>query len=185
MTDQEKVYTIEEFEEFIARPENSDRLFELIHGEIIEKVPTQEHGFICAKLIIRLGGFLEANKSGRLGPEIRHQIPGDDDDGRLPDISIYLDMNAPVIKEGAVPHMPDIAIEVKSPNDSYARMRNKAIYYLENGTLLVWLVYPEKRLVEVHHGVDDFEIFDSSDTLDGGSILPGFKLAVKDLFEGL
>lgn len=43
MVIQTKSYTIEEFEEFIARPENGDRVFELIHGEIVEKVPTEEH----------------------------------------------------------------------------------------------------------------------------------------------
>lgn len=45
-----KLHTVEEFDEFIARPENRDRLFELLRGEIVEKVPTQQHGLITLKL---------------------------------------------------------------------------------------------------------------------------------------
>ena len=41
--EQTKTYTIEEFERFLALPENADRLFELIDGEIVEKMPTEEH----------------------------------------------------------------------------------------------------------------------------------------------
>ncbi|MGB1287786.1 MAG: hypothetical protein ACPG7F_14700 [Aggregatilineales bacterium] len=53
------LYTTTEFETFIASPENRERLFELIHGEIVEKVPAQRHGMIAAKVTIALGIYLE------------------------------------------------------------------------------------------------------------------------------
>jgi hypothetical protein len=49
-----KLHTVEEFDEFIARPENRDRLFELLRGEIVEKVPTQQPGLIALKLGARV-----------------------------------------------------------------------------------------------------------------------------------
>jgi hypothetical protein len=52
---------------------------------------------------------------------------------------------------------------------------------LGNGSKLVWIVYPEKRLVLVLT-LDDEIILDDTDTLDGGDVLPGFKLPVRDIF---
>jgi Uma2 family endonuclease len=51
MAVQERFHTLPEFEVFIARPENADRLFELINGEIVEKLPTREHGIIAGNII--------------------------------------------------------------------------------------------------------------------------------------
>jgi len=53
--------------------------------------------------------------------------------------------------------------------------------YLENGSKIVWLVDTQRQKVEVYM-VDDTEILESSDTLDGGDLLPDFKLPVIDLW---
>lgn len=95
-------YTVDEFDSLLALPENRERLFELVNGAIVEKVPTEEHGMIVL----------------RLGSEI-----------------------------------------------------------LTNGSQM----YPAKRLIEVHDA-DDFVILDADDTLDGGDVLPGFTLAVEEIF---
>ena len=47
---------------------------------------------------------------------------------------------------------------------------------------MVWLIFPEKRLVEVYQPEADIEILNENDTLNGGDVLPGFTLAVKDIF---
>ncbi len=88
-----------------------------------------------------------------------------------------------MVTKGAVPRFPDLAVEVKSPGDSYRQMREKAAYYLANGTKLVWLVYPEKRLVEVYRADGDIQILTGDDTLDGGDVLPGFSMTVSDIFK--
>ncbi len=179
---QTKLYTVAEFEHFMALPENHDRHYELIHGEIVEKtMPTELHGVIVGRILGELYIHLKAYPGGRVGAEIRNRMPGDDHNSRQPDISYYADASRPIVKQGAVPQMPDLAIEVKSPDDTYKEMREKADYYLSNGTRMVWLIYPEKHLVEVHTP-DDFSILDDADTLDGGDVLPGFKLVVREIF---
>ena len=50
--------SVDDFEAFIALPENSDRLLELIDGEIVEKVPTQEHGYLASLLNARIFIYL-------------------------------------------------------------------------------------------------------------------------------
>ncbi len=178
----QKSYTVDEFEAFIARPENQDRLFELIDGEIVEKMPTERHGFIAVNVSTELRVEVKRTEKGRVVAEVRHRTANDDYNARQPDISYYMDAERPIVDRGAVRQLPDLAVEIKSPDDSYRRMREKADYYLANGTKMVWLIYPEKRLVEVFTLGGDSQILDESDTLDCGDIIPGFKLAVRDIF---
>ncbi len=177
---QERLYTVGEFEKFIARPEHRDRLFELIHGEIVEKMPTEEHGEIALAIGSPMRAFVTLHQLGRVGVEVRHQLPTDDRNSRLPDVS-FISGKRPRVTEGGVPQMPDLAVEIKSPDDSLKALREKANYYLLNGTRMVWIVDPVKRLVIVLTA-DDEDIKLEHEILDGGDVLPGFTLAVKDIF---
>lgn len=177
-----KLYTVDEFEEFLARPENSDSLFELIHGEIVEKVTTEEHSLIVGNIYRPIWTFVDQHDLGRVAFEVRRRVPGDEHNARLPDLEFTRkERLLPVVRKGAVPQMPDLAVEVKSPDDSLHKLREKAAYYLANGTRLVWLVYPKKRLV-IAITPDSEEILTEEDTLDGGDVLPGFTLPVRDIF---
>ncbi len=183
MAIQERLYTVEEFEQIIARPENSDRLLELVNGEIVEKMPTEEHEIVVLRIGSRILIFVDANHLGRVGVEIRHRKPEDRYNDRLPDIAFTADTTTPVVTKGAVLHYPDLAVEVKSPDDTYRKMRDKAAFYLANAVKLVWLVYPEKRLIEVYRADGEILILDENDTLDGGDVLPGFSMPVSDIFK--
>ena len=177
-----KLYTFAEFETFLDQPENSDRLFELINGEIIEKVPTQKHGVVTVNIATDFKNYSRQNKFGRVGVEVLHRNPGDKYNGRQPDISFYVDVTEPLVEEGAMRRMPDLAVEVQSPRDSVKKMREKADYLLANGTHMVWLVYPPKQLIEVVT-LDDVAFYTIDDTISGEPVLPGFMLKVRDAFE--
>lgn len=173
--------TVEAFERLLRLPENRDRLLELIDGKIVEKMPTEEHGFIAAILATLLNNFVLPRKLGIVAVEARHRIPTDRRNSRLPDVSFRYG-NGPLVREGAVPRMPDLAIEIQSPDDTVKAMREKAAYYLANGVRLVWLIFPQKRYVEVYRPCAEMEIFFGRDLLDGGDLLPGFTLPVQELF---
>lgn len=174
--------TVQDFEAFIGLPENADRLFELIDGEVVEKVPTEEHAILAALLSGEIYLYLKQHPIGRVAVEPRHKIPEDAHNARMPDIAFTGQQRAlPVAKSGAVPQMPDLAIEIQSPDDSTLKMREKALYYLTNGAQLVWLLFPRKQQIEVHTA-DEIRTLGIDDTLDGGDVLPGFTLAVKMIF---
>jgi Uma2 family endonuclease len=175
--------TVDAFDEFLARPENRERLFELIDGEIVEKMPTEEHGEVAAVFVIEFGIYFRANPIGRVGVEVRHQMPDDPSNAFLPDVSVHLDRTRPRVRQGAVPRMPDLAVEIKSPDDTFKEMRDQAAYYLAHGTQLVWLVYPEQRIVEVYAPDADSQLLTERDTLTGGDLLPGFALPMSRVFE--
>jgi Uma2 family endonuclease len=173
---------MDEFEQFIAQPENANRLFELIDGEIIEKVPTEEHQIFASNLHLALGNFVRQRKLGRVLFEVRRRIPDDEHNARLPDVEFTSNERLkPVVRQGAVPQMPDLAVEIQSPNDTVLKLRAKALYYLENGSRMVWLVL-RKRQIEVHTA-EEVRVLGLDDTLDGGDVLPGFTLPVRDIYE--
>lgn len=171
-----------EFEQFIALPENRDRRFELIYGEIIEKMPTQLHALIAALIIGHLFNYLTKHPIGWPLVEARYQLPDDDENSVVPDVSFTRDRSREIIDQGPIPYMPDLAVEIQSPDDTLKGLREKAAYYIANGTRLVWLVYPHKKLVEVYRPDDQIDILTEQDTLEGFDVLPGFTLPVRDIF---
>ncbi len=185
MAIEKKLYTVEEFEKFADAWENTDRRFELIEGEIVEKVPTEKHGTIAGNIFGFIWNFNREHQLGNVVIEVRHRMPGDKHNARMPDVSFIGDPNRPIVERGSVPRMPDLAIEVQSPDDKPDQMRAKADFYLRNGSRLVWLFFTESKTVEVRT-IRDNKInaitLGIDDTLDGGDVLPGFTVAVRDIF---
>jgi Uma2 family endonuclease len=176
--------TVEEFERFVELPENEDRRFELIDGEIVEMSPTELHNLVGGNFYRTVYNYVDANKLGRVVYETYYRSPDDNRNVRVPDIAFTrAERLLPVVERGSIPQMPDLAIEIKSPNDTYAKMRATAAYYLSKGVQLVWLVYPKKRVIEVFRPGMDSEILTAEDMLDGGDVLPGFRVPVQQLFE--
>src|SRR5438046_8729677 len=126
MAIQPKLFTVVEFEQFLALPENCDRYFELIHGEIVEKVPTEEHGLIAANICGFLWQYTRQSGFGRAMIAVRISMPEDAYNSRQPDLAFFADTSRPVVKRGPVLQMPNLVIEMKSPDDSYKSMRERA-----------------------------------------------------------
>lgn len=180
-THHEAEMTVEEFEHFLHLPQHIDRLFELIDGEVVEKMLTLEHGYLAGLFATKLNMFALPKRLGFAAVEARFGIPSDRRNSRLPDVAFVL-AGQPLVQEGAVPRMPDLAIEIQSPDDTVKSMRAKAAYYLANGARLVWLVFPRKRYIEVYRPGEEMETLFGSDVLDGGDVLPCFSLSVAEIF---
>lgn len=181
-----KVFSVDEFEMLRHLPENQGRLLELIDGRVMEKAPTEEHGVLALRIGSYLVTFMDEHEvDGYAGVEVRHQMPHDPYNSRLPDVS-YRRADTPLVTQGAVDRMPDLAIEVQSPDDTRDELRKKAEYYLSKGARLVWLFFPKPREVEActldDAGVMQIETIDENGALDAGDVLPGFKLPVKKIF---
>jgi Uma2 family endonuclease len=144
-------------------------------------MPTLEHGYLAGLFVTKLNGFALPKRLGFAAVEARFGLPSDKRNSRMPDVSFVL-AGQPLVREGAVPRMPDLAIEIQSPDDTVRTMREKAAYYLAHGTRLVWLVFPKKRYIEVYRSGEEMEILFGSDALEGGDLLPGFVLPVAEVF---
>ena len=80
---------------------------------------------------------------------------------------------------------PDLAVEVRSPSDSWISVVRKTGVWLAHGTKVVWAVDPETRIVVVSRGFAPPETLATKDTLDGAPVLPKFRVKVARLFSAL
>ena len=149
---------------------------------MVEKpVPTQEHGIITARFSFYMIAYLDENPLGNFSVETAHTVVGDKYNKRIPDAS-YVSKEAGVTTRGPVPTTPDIAIEILSPDQSPLELREKAQYYLNNDTLIVWIVFPQTQQIEVRTA-DDVTTLNADDTLTAEDVLPGFSVKVANLFK--
>jgi len=176
---QDQSYTQHEFDALLDR--FPDRKLELHHGEIVEKMPTQLHAYIVGMIAHFINSFLIKHPLGFALVEARYSLPDDDENDRIPDLSFVNKSKGPLVETGPAPYMPDLAVEVQSPGQSDRLMVDKANYYLAHGSKAVWIIYPDRRLVEVLTQ-DERHLLTQAQTLAGGSVLPGFSVLVKDLF---
>ena len=171
----------DEFEAFADVPERVGHLLELVDGTIREKMPTELHGLVASNLHGHLWNFIRFKKLiARVLPEVRYRSSSDPHNVRIPDLSLTIGRTE-ITSRGSVGQMPDLAIEIQSPDQSIKDMRQTARFYLANGVKLVWLVFPELRLIETY-SADAESILRDSDTLTGEALLPEFSVPVSEIF---
>lgn len=181
---QAQLMTVEEFERFVYLPANVDKLFEYIGGEIVE-VPSNAYvSEIAGEILFLIKLHLrEQNIEGHVTGEAGgYQIAGD---RYAPDVA-YLPTSkqAELDKLGYNSVPPDLAVEVVSSdrNNELDQLRIKITNYHAVGTT-VWVVKPDNQQIEVHPPGQAVSIYRQGDTLEGGDVLPEFKLSIADLFE--
>jgi Uma2 family endonuclease len=101
-----------------------------------------------------------------------------------PDVGFVLKRRMPesVPKRGYFRLRPDLAVEIVSPTDERADMRRKQAIYERVGVPVVWWIDPLRETVAVHKLGEPIEHLDRTGHLDGGTLLPGFSLALEVLF---
>jgi len=161
-----------------------DRLYELIDGVLVEKVMGAKESLLAMELGFHLRTFLGRHSLGVILGEagmlqLRPRLI------RIPDVSFisWDQMPSGEFPSKPVPNLyPDLAVEVLSPSNSAAEMTLKIADYFEAGSRLVWLIDPETKTVEVYTAPGECRRLKASQSLDGGDVLPGFKLPLKELF---
>jgi Uma2 family endonuclease len=170
--------TIPEFDEFVLLPENRERLFELIGGEIVEVVSNGKSSRIGMKVGARITIFVEQHNLGYVtGADGGYVVSGEK---YIPDVAYVTKQRQPQPSDAAYnPLAPDLAVEVLSPSNT--DMRIKVVNYLRSSTTL-WVIDPDKKQVEVYSPHHSPKTVDINGVLDGGDVLPGFTLAVREIF---
>jgi len=179
----DRTTTLEEaFNEFVQRPENVDRLFELIDDQIEEKemVAHPVAVLITGRLSVLIGSFLMTRGIGHLmtseGGYVlnAHRL--------IPDIAVIrterFNMEAVAGYHAAA---PDLAVEVISPTDRESKVQRRIAIYLE-ADVPVWIVRPASRTITVYHPDREPVFYQHTDTLPGTGVMDGFTLPLPDVF---
>lgn len=156
---------------------------ELVRGELHMMIPPgARHGVITVNLTAPIANHVKANGLGTvLAAETGFCLARDPDTVRAPDVA-FVRTDRPKPDRGYYPGAPDLAVEVLSPDDRPGYVRDKVAEWLEAGAHAVWVVDPRTRTVVIHESGGEPREYGEADTLPGGDVLPGFELAVREVF---
>lgn len=174
-----------------AKPEDAlritetERPCELVDGVLVEKAMGHQESRLGAWIAIALGNYLMEHDVGIIaGADGTTQF--DEDLVRMPDVAFIPYENIPAGANPATP-MPDwvpaLAVEVISPGNTRREMERKLCDYFTAGVKLVWCFYPKSRTVRAYTGISESHEYGDTESLDGGTVLPGFTLPIGPLFD--
>ena len=151
-------------------------------GEAFQKpMPDVLHSAIQTFLAVTLYPFLAETRTGRVFTELRCVFgPPGRERAYVPDVTYIARERLP--SQRHLHAAPDLAIEILSPDQHMAHFLDKIQFYLLYGVRLVWVIDPATATVTVQVPGEEARILSSGDTLDGGDVLPGFSVAVDEIF---
>ena len=171
-------------EELLAMPDDGYR-YELVRGELIQMAAASfDHGIHASRIVETLLPIVRGNRLG----EIPLTEPGfllgtNPDHVRVPDVGFVSQERVDAAERPFVffPGAPDLVVEVISPNDRLSDVHDKVAEWLAAGTLMVIVVNPRNRTVQVYTSDGVIELTEA-DTLGGGDVVPGWTMPVADIF---
>lgn len=174
-----------DFWDWVHRPENRDRHFELERGKVVEvSRPGEPHGVVCVNAGWILGSYIRQRRKGYACANdtgILWEL--DPDTVKGPDLFFYdknrsfTDLNPKWSEE-----IPTLVIEVLSPSDRMTKVTRRITQFLKWGVPLVWLIDPEEQTVTVYRRGDVPQVLERDEELTGGDILADFRCRVADFF---
>jgi Uma2 family endonuclease len=171
----------------LALHDHEGRLYELMHGVLVEKAVGLRESFLAIALASILRAFVRPRNLGMVTGEagMMRLMAGL---VRIPDaafISWNRLPNRRVPTEPIPDLAPDLAVEVLSVGNTPGEMARKRQEYFSAGVQVVWQVDPRTRTVEVFTTPDQSTVLHEAQTLEGGMVLPGFMLPLQELFAEL
>lgn len=166
---------------------HADRLCELIDGVLLEKASGIYDS--CLSVLLtqftlpfaeqhHLGIVLASNAMYRLSPG---QI-------KIPDGSFVSWNHMPghvIPRDDIADFAPDLAIEFLGKENTHREMSRKLNDYFAAGVRLVWYVDSKTESVECFTSPTSSTLVKAPEALDGGEVLPGFRLPLDQLFKQL
>lgn len=155
---------------------------ELLEGTLVEKAMSYFESRLAMILVWALETFLEQHPVGYVvGPDAQTYVSPDKI--RIPDVSFVNWERTPnhqVSNDPIGSIVPDLAVEVLSPSNTLGEIETKRRELFDGGMRLMWVLDPVAETVEVFTGVTNRQVLTASDTLNGGDVIPGFQLSIRE-----
>jgi Uma2 family endonuclease len=167
--------------------EHNGPVCEWVENTLVEKAMGLNESWLAVIVIGRLDAYLQNHDIGMLtAPDgVMKILPGI---GRAPDVS-FLSWNSlpggkPPPRSDRVPAVvPELVVEVLSASNTPREMARKRDEYFRAGVKVVWEIDPESRTANVFTGPETSAPVAANGVLDGGAILPGFSLSLREVFD--
>lgn len=160
---------------------------ELIRGEMIQlPMADMRHSRLSVEIVGGLWSFVKKWDLGSVtGPETGYTVARNPDVVLAPDGAFVSTGRKPddgmpdTYFEGA----PDLVVEIISEPDRYVYVNEKILLYMTAGAQLVWIVDPVSNTVTAYASDGTATLLTMNDDLDGGEVLPGFRVRLAEIFE--
>jgi Uma2 family endonuclease len=166
-----------------------DMLYEVVDGQIREKTVGVQECEIASLLIGFLAPFLRAHRLGKVLGETLFWIDKSKDLQRRPDVAFVSAARWPFKRRAPDTAVwdvvPDLAIEVISPTNTAVDVQTKIQEYFDASVINVWVIYPRQKKIHIYASARpaQIDVLQLRDELDGGELIPGFRLPLAALFE--
>jgi len=160
--------------------------FELNNGRLVAMAPPGDvHGAIQLKIGRQLLSQGEDAGLGKARTEVGVVLRRNPDRLVGPDALFIAKKSLPLrySPEGYLETIPELAVEIRSKNDSADELARKTADYLEAGVEVVWIADPQAKTVTAYRRDVQPQVFSQQDELTIATVIPGFRVAVAELFE--
>ena len=167
----------------LERMPEDDFRYELVRGRLVRMSPVAPpHGRITMALAARLWNHVTARHLGEVWTEVGFRLASAPDTVRAPDVSfVSVERLPPSDARGFYRGAPELAIEVLSPGETAADVREKVHDYLSAGTCIVVVIDPDDRRAALHQPGAPSRILTVNDTLDLNDVVPEFRVRLSDV----
>jgi Uma2 family endonuclease len=161
-------------------------LYEVVDGRIVEKAMGAYEYWLAGVMHGMLDRYAEAHPVGRALIEMIFDFRPHVDRERRPDVAFVCferwarDRRIPRTRSWSV--IPDLAVEIISLTNTADEVAEKLEEYFQVGVRQVWVIYPRQAKVYAYTSTTAVRVLTPGDELDGGDVLPGFRLSLRDLF---
>ena len=161
-------------------------LHEIIDGVQSDLPPMGAYStFIVCELAYQLSRHVQRQQRGVVAAQLLFVFERNHSRGRRPDVAFVSRercRQSPLPKTGDWDVVPDLAVEVISPNDDASDLEEKLVEYFHFGVRQVWVLHPEQRRLYVHESLRQVSVLNENDSISGGDLFPGLSLPLADLF---
>lgn len=171
--------------EYLAMPEEEGWRVEMSHGRLVrEPGPGLPHASVQALLVSALVVHARATGAGRVADNGAFILASEPGTVRIPDIAFIAKERVPRGYSAALPRLaPDLAVEILSPSNRAGDVQERLRDYFDAGVRLIWVIDPHRRTAIAYHPDAPVELVGTDGALDGGNVLPGFRVPLAELFE--
>ena len=159
---------------------------ELVRGRVIHLMPTgHPHGYFEVMIAALLFNFVKKHKLGRvLGGEVGIYTRRNPDSIRAADAAfISNERYAQVQSHSYLDVCPELIVEILSPDDAWSRVQAKLAEYFAVDAKLIWVLDPRLEQIHVYRSLDNVTRLTKNDALTGEDVLPGFHIAISEIFD--
>jgi len=170
----------------LAALSTDESLYEISAGQRVELPPMSAYEvFLASRLLVLLEPFTRT--LGRVVTEMLFRLDPSGNLQRRPDVAFVSYQRWPanrrIPRTNAWDVVPELVIEVISPTNLAIEIVARVREYFQAGAQMIWVVYPTEAMIYVYESPTRIRVFQRGDEADAGSLLPGLRLPLADLFE--